>query len=114
MVGLGKKLRASTLMETLVATIIILAAFVIASLVLNNTFRNLMTNDRFDLDNRIRFIEYRYAHNQIELPYTEDFSRFEIYIAKERVEAIDFLLIEITDKENQKTEIIQKIDENKK
>lgn len=113
MARLGRKITASTLMETLVATIIILVVFVAASLVLNNTFKTIVANDRFNLDNRIRFIEYKYQHNEIALPYLEDFERFEIYISKEYEEAVGYIMIEITEKESRQTTFIQKVDENK-
>lgn len=75
-----KKVKASTLMETLVATVLIVAVFMIASLILNNLFSNSIKNSTQAIDNRLNELEYYVIHNSIQLPYKEDFESWTIYI----------------------------------
>ncbi|GGG25152.1 hypothetical protein GCM10011344_27290 [Dokdonia pacifica] len=80
MVGLKKKIPASTLMETLVATSIILIVFVVASLVLMNTFKSVAERDTFSVQNRLEKLQYLIKHEKITLPYDETYDTYEISI----------------------------------
>lgn len=94
---LTKKLKATTLMETLVATSIIIIVFIIASLILNNTFKNVMQRDSFKVDNRVKQLHYFYSNNNIELPYIESFEKYEIEIEQEEIDKVSYLKITIQD-----------------
>ena len=78
--GLKKKIPASTLMETLVATSIILIVFVVASLVLMNTFKSVAERDTFSVKNRLEKLEYLIKHEKITLPYNETYDLSLIHI----------------------------------
>ncbi len=73
-----KKIRASSLMETLVATVLIVIIFMISSLVLNNIIaRNIRQNtDR--IEERMNKLEYQFKNQAIQLPYREDFETWHI------------------------------------
>ncbi|MEP0262324.1 hypothetical protein [Dokdonia sp.] len=108
---LKKKIRATTLMETIVATSIILMVFVIASLVLNNTFRTLTLRDTFSVQNRLETLQYLYVHEKFTLPYYESFEEYEISIERTSEDNIHYIIYEAS-KEQQKTPLtIQTIDE---
>lgn len=102
---LKKKIPGATLMETLVATSIILIVFVVASLVLNNTFRTWAEKDSFSLQNRLEVLQYLYVHKKLTVPYYEDFEGYEIAIEsalEDTIEVITYTAI----KEGQKTPVI--------
>ncbi len=78
--GLLKKIKASTLMETLVATVLIVIIFIMASLVLNNVFSTAINNDTNHLEARITEIEYLVIQKQINIPYTEEFEKWTVTV----------------------------------
>lgn len=102
---LKKKIPATTLMETLVATSIILIVFVVASLVLNNTFRTLSEKDSFSVQNRLEVLQYLYIHEKLTIPYYEDFEEYEITIETASEDTIEVITYTAT-KEGQKTPVI--------
>lgn len=108
---LKKKIPATTLMETLVATSIILIVFVVASLVLNNTFRTIATKDTFSVQNRLETLQYLLLHEKLIVPYYEDFKEYEISIERTSEDGIDFITYKATKRQQQKPLIIQTIDE---
>ena len=75
-----KKIKAATLIETLTASALIIIVFMIASLSFNNVFGNYQRRDRSAIENHIRELEYLYIHDQIKLPFAEDFGSWEIEI----------------------------------
>lgn len=76
--ALLKKIRASTLMETLVATVLIVVIFVIASMVLNNVFYNTIKSNTSKIEAYSNEIRYFHSHGKIMLPYYDDFQGWEI------------------------------------
>lgn len=75
-----KKIRASTLMETLIATVLIMVIFIVASMILNNLFSNSIKNNTRAVSAKLNEIEYLYINDKITLPYYDDFSQWEITI----------------------------------
>ncbi|WP_299432264.1 hypothetical protein [uncultured Aquimarina sp.] len=75
-----KKIKAATLIETLTASVLIIIVFMIASLSFNNIFTNHVKRDQSSIENRIKELEYLVIHDKLKLPYTEDFSTWEIEI----------------------------------
>ena len=78
--GLLKKIRGATLVETIVATVLILVIFVISSLIINNLFRNNLVRNTDAIETHLNLLEYRLQHNQVTLPYFEDYADWEISI----------------------------------
>lgn len=72
------KVRASTLLETIVATVLILVIFAISSLVINSVFINGLKGNPSQVRDRMNFLEYELINGKIELPYSEDFGPWEI------------------------------------
>jgi len=75
-----KKIKASTLMETLVATVLIVVVFMLASVILNNLFSNTIKSNTAEIDNYLSELEYQYMNDKIELPFFDDFKTWEITI----------------------------------
>ena len=77
---LKAKVRASTLLETIVATVLILVIFAVSSLVINSVFSNALKGDPSAVRDRMDFLEYEVINGKAQLPYFEDFRAWEIQL----------------------------------
>ena len=84
-----KKIKASTLIETVIASILIVIVFAIASLTLNNVFATALKNDTSQIENHIYILEYQFLNKKIKIPYSESFDNWEINILKENQNAMN-------------------------
>lgn len=75
-----KKIKGSTLMETLVATVLIVVVFMLASMILNNLFSSSIKGDTRDVEAVLNELEYRYINNKVQVPYKADFNKWHISI----------------------------------
>lgn len=91
-----KKIKAATLVETLVASAIIVIVFLIASISINNVFNSTIKSNDFELNNRIKEITYLAKHQKVPLPFVEETHKWEISL--EGTE--DFLTLLIINKMN--------------
>lgn len=96
------KLKASTLMETLVATVLVLVIMVVAGLILNNLFTTSIKNSTGSVQNYINELEYRYLHGVITIPYSDSFEDWDISILKDN-HSTGTLIIEATQNDTRKT-----------
>ena len=103
-----KKLKASSLVETLVATVIIVLMFAVASLTLNNVFKNSIQNNTDAIDNQLNYLVYQYKNEQINIPYTDEFKDWEISIQKTEERDEKYISFEATHKKYKKS-VIKKI-----
>jgi len=81
-----KKLKASSLMETLVATVLIIVVFMIASLTLNNILFGSFRKEKGKINTHLNELHYSYLHNKIEIPYYETFEGWEVSIEQSKEE----------------------------
>lgn len=95
MVRVNVKVKSATLMETVVATVIILAVFFVSSLILNNLAQKLLANKTFVIDNRIEKLHYLYNHKIIELPLVETYGDYKIYISRDSQDDIYYVHYEV-------------------
>ncbi len=98
-----KRFKASTLMETLVATVLIVIIFMVASMLLNTTFSNNIKGRNNHVTEHLQQLKYEYLHANIKPPYSEDFEGWEISINTEVNEGINLVLILAENKETEKT-----------
>lgn len=91
-----KKIKASTLIESLVASVLIVVIFTIASLTLNNVFRSTIKSNTGSIENRMNTIEYLYLKNKISERYSEEFENWDIQLGHIKENNYDFLVIEAT------------------
>lgn len=77
-----KKVKASTLMETLVASVLIIIIFMIASVILNNIFSNTIKGNTRNVETHLKELEYLYVNEKIILPYDDEFNSWDISIEK--------------------------------
>lgn len=77
-----KKIKGSTLMETLVATVLIVVIFMLSSMILNNLFSNSIKNNTTTLRSHLNELQYLQQYNQIQLPYRDAYNNWDISITK--------------------------------
>ncbi len=77
-----KKIKASTLMETLVATVLIVIVFMVSSMLLNNLFSNSIKGKTHPVQERIYELQYQYANKGLELPYFDELDGWQISVEK--------------------------------
>ena len=75
-----KKIKGSTLMETLVATVLIVIVFMVSSMILNNVFSNSVNSDKRAIDTRLNELMYLTSHHRLQVPYREDLKPWSIDI----------------------------------
>lgn len=86
------KLKGSTLVESLVASVIIVIVFTIASLTLNNVFRSSIKSNTDGIQNRLNKLAYLYHNDKIQSPYQETFNNWHIQLLKSDKEHAYFRL----------------------
>lgn len=88
-----KKIKGSTLMETLVATVLIVIIFMLASMIMNNLFSNAIKSNTRVIDTYISELKYLHVNDELELPYQTDFKDWsiEVYSVKNGEESNTFL-----------------------
>ena len=89
---LRKKIQASSLIETLVATVIIIIVFGIASLTLNNLVQNSAKQQRLGIDNELNRLEYLFQHQKIDQKYQGAFENWTIHIEESPTNSANFIL----------------------
>lgn len=67
-------------METLVATVLIVVIFMMASMILNNIFYNSIKNNTDGIEAYFDETRYFYFHDKISLPYYDEYQGWEISI----------------------------------
>lgn len=77
-----KKIKASTLVETLTATVLIVVVFMLASMILNQLFANKIKNDTSIIDNYLNELEYYYLTDKISYPFQDEYLKWDIIIEK--------------------------------
>jgi len=75
-----KKIKAATLMETLIATVLIMVIFIVASLILNNLFSSSIKSKTRGISAQLNEIEYLYINDKITLPFYDDFNEWNIVV----------------------------------
>ncbi len=107
----SKRLKASTLVETLVATVLIVTIFSIASLALNTIFKSVIEK-RSDqtVHTRLYELKYLYVHDKVGLKHQEPFNNWVISISKKTTDYQSIIRIEAIEKTTQKVIFKQFID----
>lgn len=73
-----RKIKGSTLMETMVATVLIVVVFMLSSLILNSLFSAQVKGNLKPLKMHLTKLEYLYSTKKIILPYFEEWHGWEI------------------------------------
>jgi len=113
------KLKASTLVEVLVASVLILIVFAIASMSLSNIFKSTLKSNTHTIDTYLNKLQYQYQYDKISAKYQEEFQDWNITITQETTNTINYSIIEAiqknpaTDKTKNKKRVLKKIIDEK-
>lgn len=99
-----KKVKASSLTEVLVATVIILLVFGIAIATLNNVLQSSVNKNTHSIKTMLTKLEYQYKNNRIKLPFYEEVDNWKIEIQKDK----DAIIFE-AENTNSKKKITKKL-----
>nr|WP_321232944.1 hypothetical protein [uncultured Psychroserpens sp.] len=77
-----KKVRGSTLMETLISSVLIVVIFMVASLIMNNMFSNSIRNDTRAITAHLNELEYLSISDKLKVPYMDEYDGWDISIKK--------------------------------
>ena len=105
----SRKVKSATLIESLVASVIIIIIFTIASLTLNNVFESSIKNNTNRVQNRMNELNYLYINDKIKSPYQEEFEDWNIRLLQKTEGQKSFMLLEAVRKETKKS-ISQKLE----
>lgn len=75
-----KKVKAATLVETLVASVLIIIVFLIASMSLNNVFKGMVKTNDHAFQHKIKELTYFTLNETLSLPFYEENASWEISI----------------------------------
>ena len=78
-----KKIKSATLMETLVATVIIVLVFMISSFLLNSLFNATVKNDTDAVQTHLSELIYLSQNDKLKIPYNDEFETWYISIESE-------------------------------
>lgn len=96
--ALLKKVRGSTLMETMVATVLIVVIFMLASLLLETIFSASVSKNHMAITEHLQELEYEYKQELISLPYAEEWQDWEIDIRRERIRGVNYVVLDARDR----------------
>jgi len=99
----SRKLRGSTLIEVLVASVLIIVVFTIASLTLNNVFKSVLKSNTQATDTRINKLIYLYQHGKIGVKHQEDFKDWSISFSQQTENNMVFTVVEALQATTKKT-----------
>jgi len=105
-----KKIKGSTLMETLVSSVLIVIIFMIASMILNNLFSYSIKNNTKIIETKLDELQYQYLNNTISLPYYDNFEKWTLSIETINENEIKHIEFEAFNSETTKR-LIKTIDE---
>lgn len=90
---INKKINASTLIEVMVASILIIVIFASASLLLTTLLQSNAKSNTNAIENELSRLVYLYNHQKIDASYNADFNNWHIELVKEGGGQVSFLLI---------------------
>jgi len=101
-----KKVHASTLVEVLVASVLIIVIFSMASLTLNTLFKSSVKANTTVIENELNKLYYLYQYEKIDNNYKADFSHWELSILKQKENTFYGMILQA--KNSQTNKIITK------
>ena len=91
-----KKIKASTLMETLIATVLVAVTFLLASMIMNTIVSNAVASNTMDIDTHLMELQYLQQHQKLEIPYAERFQNWSITVERLEVQKDIIIVFEAT------------------
>ncbi|MEK6151987.1 hypothetical protein WIW50_01940 [Flavobacteriaceae bacterium 3-367] len=101
--ALLKRIKASTLMETMVATVLIVIIFAVASSLLNSIFLAQIKGNTAAVDTHLGELEYAYRNGKIPLPYEGELQGWEVRMSAQEIKGLTYVVLEAQHRETGKT-----------
>jgi hypothetical protein len=79
-----RKVKSATLIETLIATVLIVIVFLLSAMIINSIFFNTFHQKKDVVVNRLDELEYNCINKSITLPYQEEYENWTIQIDKKK------------------------------
>ena len=79
-----KKIKSATLVEVIVATVLIVLIFMISSLLLNSLVLHTISKNTHVVETRMNALEYELQNGLLPVPYQENYSDWKISIQQDK------------------------------
>ncbi|MEX0290068.1 MAG: hypothetical protein AB3N14_13240 [Flavobacteriaceae bacterium] len=89
-----KKIKAATLMETLVATVLIVIIFMISSMLLNSMFANSIKSRKHHVISHMQRLKYELQNHSIQMPYTKKDGDWKYTVYHEPEGRLNYVVLE--------------------
>lgn len=109
---LKTKIKASSLVEVIVATVIIVIIFGIATLTLNNIIKNNYRSNTHNINNHLNKIIYLYQNNKITIPFQDTFNQWEIETSKTTQNNLEYIVFTASHQKTNKIVSKKTVNEN--
>jgi uncharacterized membrane protein len=96
------KVSASSLVETIVATVIIMIVFGIAISSILGVVKRTTENSTYIIDSKLQKLSYLYQNNELKVPNTIEIPQWSIVIKKQQEGKLTFVIFRATHKKNKK------------
>jgi len=90
-------------METLIATVLVVVTFLLASMILNNLVSDAVSSNTMAIDTHLIELQYLQQHQKLEMPYTERFQNWSISVERLEEHNQPRIVFEATDLDRHKT-----------
>jgi hypothetical protein len=97
-----KRIKSSTLMETLVATVLIVVVFMVASMVLNSLFAGSVAQNDNSIQQELLQLQYRYEYGKLQLPYYDELGPWHIEVRNEAWDSSNQIIFSAVHEANNK------------
>ena len=97
-----KKVKGSSLVETLIATVVIMIVFGIAMLTTSNVLENTVKSSTNEIDSELNKLVYLYQHNKLIIPDAKDFNQWNIRMKKEKEGTLSYIVFRAENQQNKK------------
>ncbi|CAM1361481.1 conserved hypothetical protein [Tenacibaculum sediminilitoris] len=99
---INTKVKASSLTEVIIATVIILVIFGIALLTIDNLLFNAVKSNTHTIENELTELVYQYKNGQVTLPYSSDENEWMIYSEEIREKNQKLIVFHAENKQSKK------------
>ena len=96
------KVSASSLVETIVATVIIMIVFGIAMSSILGVLKQTTENSTHKIDSKLEKLSYLYQNNELKVPNTIEIPQWTIQIKQQQEGKLTFVIFRATHKKNKK------------
>lgn len=96
------KVRAASLVETLIATVVIMIVFGIAMATVTNVLERTVRSNTGVIDTELRKLEYLYQHEKIKVPDVREVGEWEIQIKKAKEGELNYIVFQAKHQKTQK------------